>query len=133
MMARKLDKQRCERVAGVKFSERAFSELEWLAEYCVPYADPGAEGRTAPLFMALDFHPSTTDNQKQALSDLVKGVQELWRVAGGKGSGTWYDLKDPDRNGKLVGLLSSMFEQVGVRQPPSARTLRRAIEFANNQ
>jgi hypothetical protein len=128
-----LNKQRCELVAGVKLSDEAFTELEWLAEYCVLYADPGAEGRQAPLFMAPDMRPSTTKNRQQALHLLVAGVQVVWRDSGGKGgSGAWYDMRDPERNGSLVRLLGSMFEQTGVKPFPSPRTLRRAIRFINN-
>jgi hypothetical protein len=128
-----LNKQRCELRAGVKFSDKAFAELEWLAEYCELYSDPGAEGRRAPSFMAPHFRSATTTNQQQALHALVAGVQAVWRASGGEGaSGTWYDKADPNRNGPLVRLLGSMFEQVGVKRPPSPRTLRRAIQSINN-
>jgi hypothetical protein len=127
-----LDKRQCELRAGVKFGHQAFAELEWLAEYCVLYANPGAEGLWAPLFMASDFRPTMATDQQQALHVLVAGVQALWRASGGEGkTGAWYDKADAERNGPLVRLLGSMFEQVGVK-PPSARTLRRAIQSVNN-
>lgn len=124
-----LNKQQCELRGGVKLSDAAFAELVFLAEYCEMYADPGAAGRRAPLFMAPDFR--TADNL-QVLHELVTGVQEVWRASGGQGNGTWRDNNDRDRNGALVRLLSSMFEQVGVKSP-SPRTLRRAIQVLNNR
>ena len=126
-----LDKQRCERAAGRRFSDEVFARLQWFAEYCELYADPGAEGLRAPLHMMPDFRANTTANQQQALHELVAGVQQVWRDSGGAGSGDWYDMNNAKRNGKLVRLLTSMFKQARVRVP-SARTLRRALEAVRN-
>jgi hypothetical protein len=81
--------------------------------------------------MAPDFRPTTTERKQQALHELVAGVREVWRASGGVSSGAWYDMGDAERNGALVRLLSSLFEQSDV-PPPSARTLRRAIKLLCN-
>src|SRR5688572_5923744 len=129
-----LDKRRCELVGGVRFSNEAFRELEWLADYCLLYADPGAEGRTAPAFMAPHFREPSNENRQRALHILLLGVRTIWRASGGTGSGTWYNREERDKNGRLINLILSMFVQMGVGPPlpPSARTLRRALQEIDN-
>ena len=82
--------------------------------------------------MAAAFKPPLKQTERQhILRDLVRGVQDTWRDSGGKGKGTWYAKDDKDRNGDLVQLLLTMFEQTGVK-PPAARTIRRALQQVNN-
>lgn len=98
-----LNRQRCELMSGVTFSDEAFADLEELARYCVRYADPGAEGRQAPLFMSPDFRPATTEFRLEVLHELVMQVQILWRQSSGVRSGTWYNKSIPSKNGPLGG------------------------------
>lgn len=115
----RLDKKRCERAAGVEFDARAWVELEWLAEYCVLYANSGAEGRRVPLpvakFMMEHWsEPLTREQRADILPMLVAEVAEVWRTSGG----TKREL--------LTRLVKSLFQQAGVRLP-AARTLRDAV------
>ena len=85
----RLNKMRCELAAGVTFDARAWEELEWLAEYCVLYADPSVEGQRAPLFMMKHFKPpplSGVERKQRAdiLPMLAQRVAEVFHASGGK-------------------------------------------------
>lgn len=120
MRRARLNQDRCERALGVKLTSGAVADLADLAEYCVLYADPGAEGRRAPLFMAADFRsPLTPPQRADVLLRLVEGVAEVWRSNGGT---------KRERVGRLV---RSLFKQAGMTVP-AARTLRRAVQTVCN-
>jgi hypothetical protein len=118
-------KRRCESRTGLTFNDAQLADLQELTRVCAHYADPGAEGRRAPLFMAEDWRPTT---QHEVLCALVELVEDVWREAGGKGAGSWFDLNENDKNGPLVRLLFELFKFGGVNKPPSPRALRRALQ-----
>lgn len=117
-------RRRIDLVTGLKFSDRDVAELVECLDICRDYADPGAAGRQAPLFMARHWPPP---KPFKVLCGLVGIVEDVWRDNGGKGHGVRRD--DDGKQGPLVRLLQELFKFAGAR-PPRPRTLRDAIQRA---
>lgn len=117
--------RRIDLVTGLKFSDRAAAQLEDLLDACRGYADPAAAGRAAPAFMAGDW---SEREPFECLCATAAVVEDVWRESGGEGHGARWGADN--KEGPLVRLLSEMFKFAGVKEPPSGRTLRRAIQAA---
>ena len=53
-------------------------------------------------------------------------MESIWRENRGKGSGARFPVDGMD--GPLIRLMAELFHIHGVKDPPSLRTLRRALE-----
>jgi hypothetical protein len=106
----------------VQLGDDGVEELkELLTIYAERNADPGAQ----PLWDPSDIKP-VQRQEPDALRALVEAVWFVWREHGGKGHGARWDT-DPLVQGPFVRLSQELFHQAGIK-PPSARTLRRALQ-----
>jgi hypothetical protein len=122
-----LNRARLELVSGARFGDDGVEELQ---ELFTMYTERGADLTPMP-FWDPDHIVPVAQQESRALRALVEGVWMVWLEHGGQGHGGRWDV-DPDVNGPVIRLLQELFQQNGIK-PPSARTLRRALQAVQQE
>ncbi len=125
-----LDRERLEKLAGVKFSDNDFCEL---VELTAAVAER-FQGPASPDFMLDDawkerWHQQPRQIEMDVRRAFVEAVEGVWHECGATGLGSYYNKEEAKHTGRLNLLLQELLRAVGEDKPGLAATLHHDIEF----